>query len=265
MTAATDTFLRHFFLVIVMVWTAIIDLLVACVGFNVFLCCFGLSAILAYHFPLLFIFQGIPLLLALRKNPHTLSLSLYISIFITSPLPLVTINVLHRHCQKDFIDRHQPPSPPSVVTKNKYFKKKTQQTLLTITSWALRLIHLQNRLQRCGIDGFCLWKISSLINFRWVLFVLALDYICLMYQLFGYGKKYFSLSKSPDLSSLETYFYPPNSPKIELDKDPLLLMLPPIFSKSLSFVLLYFSMRVPLFSRINKETYMRFVENLEKH
>ena len=102
-------------------------------------------------------------------------------------------------------------------------------------------------------------KMLSLINFKWVLFVLAPDYVCLMYQLFVFNTKSLSLSKSPDLDLLETHCYPPNSPEIELDGDPLLL------SKRLSFIRLYFSMRVPLFSRINEETHMRFVENLEKH
>ena len=91
---------------------------------------------------------------------------------------------------------------------------------------------------------------------------MALD---LMYQLFVFDTKYLSLSKSPDLSSLETHCYPPNSSDIELDGDPVELTALPISNKRLSFIRLYLSMRVPLFSRINEETHMRFVENLEKH
>ena len=75
-TAAIYIFLRRFFLVIVAVLTAKIDLLIVCIWSNVSLHCFGLNAILAFHFPP-FIFQYIPLLLALRKNPLSLSLSFY--------------------------------------------------------------------------------------------------------------------------------------------------------------------------------------------
>ena len=51
----------------------------------------------------------------------------------------------------------------------------------------------------------------------------------------------------------------------QLTRDPLLLTLPPISSKHLSFIWLYLSMHMPLFSRIDEETHMCFVENLEKH
>ena len=80
MTAAIDTFLRRFFLVIAAVCIAAIELLIAYIWSNVSLCCFGLSTILAFHFPHLFIFQCIPLFLALRKKP-SLSLSLSVQAF----------------------------------------------------------------------------------------------------------------------------------------------------------------------------------------
>ena len=79
MLVAINTFLQRFFLVIAAVCTAAIDLLIASAWSNVSLC--DLRAILAFHFPHLFIFQCIPLLLALRKK-KTLSLSLSLSLFV---------------------------------------------------------------------------------------------------------------------------------------------------------------------------------------
>ena len=80
MLATIDTFLQRFFLVIVAVWTAAIDLLIANAWSSVSLC--DLSAIVAFHFPYLFIFQCIPLLLALRKKKPSLSFSPSLSLFV---------------------------------------------------------------------------------------------------------------------------------------------------------------------------------------
>ena len=76
MTAAIDTVLRRYFVVIAAVWTAAINLLIARTWTNVSLCCFGLSAILPFHF-LPFSFSNTLSVVSSKKKPtHTLSLSL---------------------------------------------------------------------------------------------------------------------------------------------------------------------------------------------
>ena len=100
MTAAIDTFLRRFFLVIAAICIAAIELLIAYIWSNVSLCCFGLSTILAFHFPHLFIFQCIPLFLALRKKP-SLSLSLSLSLSVQAFSSLV---LYHRSSLTSFAD-----------------------------------------------------------------------------------------------------------------------------------------------------------------
>ena len=66
------------------------------------------------------------------------------------------------------------------------------------------------------------------------MFVLVLDYVCLLYQLFVFDTTSLSLLKSPYLNLPETHCYPPNLLEIKLDEDPLLLTPLPISSKHLS-------------------------------